>query len=593
MARTFCENRTLLATHTFLVLSSFPFAHRFLETHMTDVSLDTSLADATTAPNDNRTVVIIGGVAGGASTAARLRRLSESMNIIVLERSGYVSFANCGLPYHLSQTIADRGDLLLQTPESLKERFELDVRVRHEVRGIDRANRQLTVLNLATGEEYLQPYDALVLSPGASPIIPPIIGAQRGMVLRDIEDLDRMIDKLKSAQTAVVVGGGFIGLEAAENLRESGLEVTVVELGHQLLAPLDPEMAAPLVAELERNGVTVELGRLVARVDETSVALDDGRDIPADLVVFAIGVRPDGNLAMAAGLPVGPSGGIVVDANQRTVDPHIWAVGDAVEKTDLLDGTATLTPLANIANRQGRRAADDIAGLPSTVHPTQGTAIVQVFSLAAAVTGWNEKRLKAAGRTYIAIHTHPHDHAAYYPGASTMAIKLLIDPTDASILGAQAVGRGGVDKRIDVIATAMRAGLRATDLIDLELAYAPQFGSAKDPINQLGYIAENRLSGLTDTADWSEVEQRQQAGWHILDVRTPSEFAEGAIPGAVNVPLDDLRASLDELRGGRFVVYCRVGQRAHVATRLLAENQIEACNLDGGWLTYEAGHSLS
>ncbi len=536
--------------------------------------------------NDTKTVVIIGGVAGGASAAARLRRLSESMEIIVLERSGYVSFANCGLPYHLSATIADRGDLLLQTPESLRERFRLDVRVRNEVVEIDRAERTLLVRDLESGRDYEQRYDALVLSPGAAPIVPPIPGAEKGLVLRDIEDLDQMVAELKTARNVVVVGGGFIGLEAAENLKETGLNVTLVELSDQLLAPLDPEMARPLERELTRHGVILELGHSVTEIADGKAALDDDRYVPADVVVFAIGVRPDSHLATDAGLTVGQRGGIAVDDRQRTSDPHIWAVGDAVEKADIVDGAATLTPLANIANRQGRRAADDIAGLTARVLPSQGTAIVKVFGLSAATTGWNEKRLRAAGRDFLAIHTHPNDHAAYYPGATTLAIKLLIDPHDGTILGAQAVGRDGVDKRIDVVATAMRAGLTATDLIDLELAYAPPFGSAKDPINQLGYIAENRLSGLSDTADWSEVDELRANGWRILDVRTSEEFADGAIPGAINVPVDDLRAQIDDLRGEKYVVYCAVGQRAHVAVQLLNANGITARNLDGGWTTW-------
>ena len=533
-----------------------------------------------------QTTVIVGGVAGGASAAARLRRLSESMEIIVLERSGYVSFANCGLPYHLSATIADRGDLLLQTPESLRDRFRLDVRVRNEVVAINRDTRTLQVRNLESGAEYEQHYDALILSPGAAPIVPPIPGADKGLVLRDIEDLDQMVKQLATATNVVVVGGGFIGLEAAENLRETGASVTLVELSSQLLAPLDPEMARPLEHELINNGVTLELGHAVTRIDDGWAQLDDGRRVPADLVVFAIGVRPDSTLATAAGLEVGPSGGIRVDDRQRTSDPHIWAVGDAVEKSDFVDGTATLTPLANIANRQGRRAADDISGIKTRVLPSQGTAIVKVFGLTAATTGWNEKRLRAAKRDYLAIHTHPNDHASYYPGATTLAIKLLIDPHDGAILGAQAVGKDGVDKRIDVLATAMRAGLSATDLIDLELAYAPPFGSAKDPINQLGYIAENRLAGLSKSVDWSEVDELRAAGWHILDVRTAEEYAQGAIPGAVNVSIDDLRTRLDELRGEEYIVYCAVGQRAHVATRVLNSHGVNARNLDGGWTTW-------
>lgn len=533
-----------------------------------------------------KTVVIVGGVAGGASAAARLRRLSEDTEIIVLERSGYVSFANCGLPYHLSEVISERDDLLLQTPESLRERFNLDVRVRNEVLEIDRDARAVRVRNLDTGDEYRQSYDALILSPGAAPIVPAIPGAERGLVLRDVEDLDAMVAALDGAGDVVVVGAGFIGLEAAENLMEAGHRVTVVELADQVLSPLDPEMATPLERELRAHGVAVELGNQVTEVGATTVTLADGRTLPADVVVFAIGVRPDARIAAEAGLALGPRGGILTDEAQRTSDPFIWAVGDAVEKTDLLDGSATLVPLANIANRQGRRAADDIAGRSVSVRPAQGTAIVKVFDLTAASTGWSEKRLRAAGREYVAIHSHPNDHAAYYPGAATMNLKLLLDPRDGTILGAQGVGGEGVDKRIDVLATAMRAGLTATDLIDLELAYAPPFGSAKDPINQLGYIAENRLSGLSGSCDWSQVQDLQAQGWGVLDVRTPDECADGMIPGAVNIPVDELRERLDELRGTDWIVYCKVGQRAHVAAQLLSAHHIGVKNLDGGWSTW-------
>lgn len=540
-----------------------------------------------------KTVVIVGGVAGGASAAARLRRLDESIQIIILERSGYVSFANCGLPYHLSAIIPDREALLLQTPESLLARFRLDVRVRNEVISIDRKLRTLLVRDLATGATYEQPYDALILSPGAAPIVPPIPGADVALVLRDVEDLDRMVAGIASAHDVVVVGGGFIGLEAAENLVAAGLKVTVVELADQLLAPLDPEMANPLTDELRKNGVCVELGRSVVAITaptETEpghATLSDGRSLPADVVIMAIGVRPDARLATSAGLKIGTLGGITVDDTMRTSDPHIWAVGDVVEKTDIIAGSPTLTPLANIANRQGRRAADSIMGHPGRLLPSQATAIVKVFGLTAACTGWNEKRLKAANLPYLAIHTHPNDHADYYPGARPMALKLLIDPGDGAILGAQAVGVAGVDKRIDVLATAMRAGLRGPDLIDLELAYAPPFGSAKDPINQLGYICENRLTGLERSVEWSELENLRAQGWSVLDVRTTREFDKGAIAGAINIPLDVLRQRVTEIADARVVVYCAAGQRAHVAAQFLKSVGIEVVNLDGGWDTWQ------
>lgn len=537
--------------------------------------------------SDIKTVVIVGGVAGGASAAARLRRLNDDIDVIVLERSGYVSFANCGLPYHLSATIADRDDLLLATPDSLHARFRLDVRVNTEVSSIDPDRRIVQARNLATDTTYELDYDALVLSPGATPIVPDIPGAERGLSLRDVEDLDRMIAGVAAARDIVVVGGGFIGLETAENLRLRGLNVTIVELADQLLAPLDPEMAGPVLHEVRANGISVELGVSVTAIGADAVTLSDGRNLPADAVIFAIGVRPDATLAREAGLAVGSLGGIVVNEHMRTSDPHVWAVGDAVEKTDLLDANATLTPLANLANRHGRRAADSIMGLAPTVPRSQGTAIVKVFELAAATTGWNEKRLRAAGRDFLAIHTHPTAHAAYYPGAESLALKLLINPHDGTILGAQAVGYSGVDKRIDVLATALRAGMRGCDLADLELAYAPPFGSAKDPINILGYIAEDRRRG-GPSLDWSQVADQVAVGWKVLDVRTRDEFAAGSLPDSVNIPLDELREHMEAVRGASWIVLCGQGQRAHVAVSYLTAHGIAATNLDGGWLTFSA-----
>lgn len=535
-----------------------------------------------------KTIVIVGGVAGGASAAARLRRLDDNVEIIVLERSGYVSFANCGLPYHLSATIPDRDDLLLQSPESLRIRFALDVRVLNEVTGIDRETQVLTVRRLADGSQYELHYDALILSPGAAPIVPDIPGAERGFVLRDVEDLDRLVHQVKNAEHAVIVGGGFIGLEAAENLNHR-LGVRVVELGDQLLAPLDPEMASPLVDELHAHSIVVDLNCSVTEIGDGFARLSDGREVPADIVLFAIGVRPDAGLANRFGIDTGALGGIAIDDQMRTSDPHIWAVGDATEKVDILGG-ATLTPLANIANRQGRRAADSILGLAKKVQPSQGTAIVKIFNLIAATTGWNEKRLKRAGRDYLAIHTHPTSNATYYPGSERLTIKMLMDPTSGEILGAQAVGGAGVDKRIDVLATAMRAGITAPELLDLELAYAPPFGSAKDPVNVLGYIAENRMNGHA-SADWSEVDDLVAHGWLVLDVRTIEEFELGAIPGSLHIPLDELRQRLDEVPSKQLVVNCAAGQRAHVAAAMLTANGYEARNLDGGWTTWLAGEA--
>jgi rhodanese-related sulfurtransferase len=386
----------------------------------------------------------------------------------------------------------------------------------------------------------------------------------------------------------VIIGAGFIGLEMAENLAERGLEVTVVEAAPQVLSPLDPELAILVAAELVRNGIAVETGVAVARVSEEGVIRADGREIAGSLVVGAIGVRPDVRLAEMAGLLIGPSGGIEVDASGRTSDPDIYAVGDAVEKHDSVGGGASLIALANIANRQGRRVADDICGLAVRSTPSLGTAIVKVFGITAAVTGWNEQRLRVAGRRYRAIHSHPMSHAGYYPGAEPMSLKLLFDPDDGIILGAQAVGGAGVDKRIDVLATAMAGGLRADELANLELAYAPPFSSAKDPVNMLGYMAENILSGECDVVAPDELEAVLSSGWTLIDVRTPSEHASGSIPHSINLPLDALREDLPRFGKGPFVVYCEVGQRGHTATSLLHELGIEARNLDGGYRTWLA-----
>ena len=538
-------------------------------------------------------VVVVGGVAGGMSAATRLRRLDADASIVVIERSGHVSYANCGLPYYAGGVITEREDLLLQTPERLHDRFRLDVRVQSEVVGIDRDGRTVTVRDLRTGSEYAEAYDALVLSTGASPFVPPLDGVERAVTLRTVEDVDRITASLGDTGTAVIAGGGFIGVELAENLRHRGIDVTLVELADQVLPPLDPELAVLLSDELVGHGVDVRLGTAVSAIGARDVTLSDGDVVPADLVVLAIGVRPDTRLAREAGLQIGPRGGIAVDEHLRTSDPAIFAVGDATEKIDVLSGESTLVPLANLANRQGRRVADVIAGRDGTFGPAQGTAIVKVFSLTAATTGANEKRLVAAGWRYRAIHTHPGSHAGYYPGADQMSIKLLVDLDTDRILGAQAVGRDGVDKRIDVIATAIASGTTASRLAELELAYAPPFGSAKDPINMLGYIAENLRDGVTHTLQWTEITPERDDDHLLVDVRSRGEHRRGAIPGAVNLPLDDLRERLHELGdtdGRHVVVYCEVGQRAHTAATLLSGLGVEVSSLDGGWKTWSAGH---
>ncbi|TBT87437.1 CoA-disulfide reductase [Propioniciclava sinopodophylli] len=534
-------------------------------------------------------VIIIGGVAGGMSAATRLRRLDENAHIIVLERTGHVSFANCGLPYHVGGVIPERSSLLLQTPQSLAARFRLDVRVATEATRIDRENKVVHVRNLATGATEELPYDKVILSPGARPVRPPILGIERALTLRDIEDTDAMVAAVRGQKTAVVIGGGFIGIEVAENLVHQGLEVALIEALPQVMAPLDPEMAAPVHDALRKGGVDLHLGSGVTAIGEATVTLADGTELPADVVVAAIGVRPDITLAAEAGLTVGERGGIAVDANHLTNDPDIYAVGDAVEKIDALDGSATLVPLANTANLAGRRVADHIAGLPTSNRPVLGTAIVKVFDLTVAATGANEKRLQASGRPYRAIHTHPASHAGYYPGAEGMALKLLVDPETDAILGAQGVGGEGVDKRIDVIATAITGGLRASDLAELELAYAPPYGSAKDAVNMLGHVADNLRSGVTRSIQWHELDAAVAGGATVIDVRTPGEFAAGSIPGARLVPVDELRDRVDELPEGLLVVHCAVGIRGHTAVRILAQLGRDAVNLDGGYKTWAAG----
>jgi NADPH-dependent 2,4-dienoyl-CoA reductase/sulfur reductase-like enzyme/rhodanese-related sulfurtransferase len=534
-------------------------------------------------------VVIIGGVAGGMSAATRLRRLDNQAEIIVLERSGHVSYANCGLPYFVGGVIGEEESLLLQTPASLHDRFRLDVRVDTEAVAIDPSTRTVSVKNLVRGDSYELPYDYLILSPGASPVIPPIPGIERALPLRTVEDVERMVSAVEtSPESAVVIGGGFIGVEIAENLRFRGIATTIIEATAQVLAPLDPEMAAPVANELRRHGVSLHLGDSVEAITSRDVRLASGEVVPADLVIVAIGVRPDTSLAGAAGLATGERGGIAVDEFNRTSVTSIYAIGDAAEKQDALDAAATLVPLANLANRHGRVVADHIAGRTVRPRATIGTAIVKVFDLTIATTGWNEKRLASQGRAFLAIHTHPTSHASYYPGAKVMALKLLVDPLSGAILGAQGVGTEGVDKRIDVLATAIRAGLTAPELADLELAYAPPFGSAKDPVNMLGYIAENLLSGLVETVQWSDVDNYRARGAQFVDVRTPKEFARGSLPGALNIPVDQLRERFGELDDVETVVNCQVGQRGHVATLLLNELGFRALNLDGGYKTWHS-----
>ena len=536
-----------------------------------------------------KTYVIIGGVAGGMSSATRLRRLDAQAHIIVLERSNYVSYANCGLPYHLGGIINDRESLLLQTPDSLKARFDLDVRVGVEAVKIDADNRVVDVRVVGTDRVEAIHYDALVLSPGAKPIIPDIPGVELAMPLRTVEDMDALVARIAARpQHVTVIGGGFIGLEVAENLRHQNIDVTLLEAAPQVLAPLDPEMVGAVQDSLREHGVDVRLQSVAAEIETNAVVLADGTRIETELVVLAIGVRPDTALAAAAGLDVGPRGGILVDEHQLTSNKHIYAIGDAAEKKDALDGSASLVPLANIANRQGRLVADHICGLEPKLVDAQVTAIVKVFDLTIATTGWNEKRLRATGREFVAIHTHPASHAGYCPGQEPMSIKLLFDPNTHQILGAQAVGREGVDKRIDVIATAMRGGITAPELLDLELAYAPPFSSAKDPVNMLGYIADNLATGQSQTVQWSELGDALADGAVLVDVRSAAEHAQISIPGAINIPIDELRDRLSEIPGRRVIVHCAVGQRGHTAEAFLRQAGYDVRNLDGGIKTWSS-----
>ena len=541
-----------------------------------------------------RKVVIVGGVAGGMSAATRLRRLDESAEIVVFERGHYVSFANCGLPYYVGGVITDRNALLLQTPESLASRFRLDVRVDHEVVSIDRSARTVSVRNVRTGVERLEVYDQLVLAGGATTSREQPPSTIPTHTLRTIDDVDHITSTLASAgsaASALVIGGGFIGVEAVENLARRGMNVTLVQRGPHVLRPLDIEMSSIVEHELRAGGVDVRTHTTVVDAANGMARLSDGTEVAASVIIDASGVHPDTTLARGAGLTIGSSGGIWVDEQQRTSDPAIYAVGDGTEKTDAVDGRGTLVTMAGLANRHGRAAADSIAGVPEPAAPALGTAIVALFDLTIAMVGWSERRLIEAERPHRVIHTHPASHATYYPGAETMHIKLLVDPANDAILGAQIVGGTGVDKRIDVISTAMAGGITASGLSRLELAYAPQYGSAKDPINQLGYVADNLASGATHSIQWHELDTEREAGTMLIDVRGPDEFSAGHIPGAINVPLDELRERLDELPDAPLIVHCQVGQRGHTAARLLRQNGRNVRNLDGGYTTWLAGVS--
>ena len=541
-------------------------------------------------------IVIVGGVAGGASAAARARRLSEDSHIVLFERGPNVSFANCGLPYYVGGEIAERDKLLVVTPERLRERFKLDVRVRTSVEAIDREAKTVRACDLATGREYDESYDKLILAPGAVPVRPDVPGINLAGIftLRDLGDVDRIKQRVDGGiKQAVVVGGGYIGLEMVENLVRRGIPTVLVQSQDQVLASFDKEMTTPIAEHLAEHGVEVLLndsaGAFSQGENGLEVRLRSGRVLTAQLVIVGVGVRPESSLAVAAGLSVGQRGGIRVNDHLQTDDPDIYAVGDAIEVEDFVLGGPTQVPLAGPANRQGRLAANHIFGSQNARYRgTQGTAILGVFDRTAAMTGASEKALRRAGRAYRKVYIHPSQHAGYYPGAEPMTLKLLFDPKGGRLLGAQAVGKGGVDKRIDVLALAIQAGMTVFDLEEAELAYAPQYGSAKDPINMAGFVASDLIRGEHPQVDIEAIlGEPPDRRPFLLDVRTPGEFADGHIPDAVNIPLDELRSRLGEVpRDGEIAAYCQVGQRGYLATRILLQEGFQAANVGGGYKTY-------
>ena len=537
--------------------------------------------------------VIIGGVAGGATAAARLRRLDEKAEIIILERGEYVSFANCGLPYYIGGVITDRGDLTLQTPESFKARFNIDVRVLNEAVKITPDTKTVTVKNLRTGETYEETYDNLILSMGAEPIRPNIEGADGSNVftLRNIPDTLKIKNYIDTAKprSAVVIGGGYIGVEMAENLVEAGLNVAVVELADHLIAPLDFDMAADVHRYIKSKGIDLHLNNGVKAISGNTVILQNG-EITADMIILSVGVRPETAIAKDAGIELNPRGSIVVNNKMQTNIPDVYAVGDAVEVEDFITKKPAFIPLAGPANKQGRIAADNIAEYESVYTGTQGSAVLKLFDMTVATTGLNEKSAQAAGIDYDKTYTYSASHATYYPGAAQMSIKALWDKKTLKIIGAQIVGFDGVDKRMDVLATAIRFGAKITDLTTLELCYAPPFGSAKDPVNMLGFVAENIVSGKLKQFFWHDVENLPRDGSvFLLDTRTPFEVMQGKINGFVNIPLDSLRQRINEIPKDKPVyVHCHSGLRSYLACRILTGNGYDCYNLAGGWRLYES-----
>lgn len=546
-------------------------------------------------------LLIVGAVAGGASAAARARRLDEDAEIVLFERGEAPSFANCGLPYYVGGVIAEREKLLVATKQRLVDRYRLDVRTRTEVLRIDRERKTVLVKDLTSGSEYEEPYDKLILSPGAAPVRPPIAGADLSRVytVRDLRDADRLHSAVQQASRAIIIGAGFIGLEMTENLVRQGLTTTVVEMADQILPPWDAEMVADIATHLKSKGVCLHLSDAATAITESDsglqIELRSGQQLEADFVVMSVGVRPENRLAVEAGLEIGSRGGIRVDSSMQTKDPDIYAVGDAVEVAHFVDGSAVQIPLGGPANRQGRIAADHIFGRESTFRGTQGTAIVGVFDKTVSMTGLSEKVLQAAHQPYEKIYIHPQHHASYYPGAEQHSLKLLFERGYGKILGAQIVGELGVDKRIDVLALAIQAGMSVFDLEEAELAYAPQYGSAKDPINMAGFVAAGVLRGDQPIVHAEDlVADRDHRAFYLLDVRTPDEFSAGHIASATNIPLDSLRSRMGEIpKTQPIITYCKVGQRGYSALRILTQNGYDARNLSGGYLTYLAHASTA
>lgn len=542
----------------------------------------------------NKKVLIVGGIAGGASTAARLRRLNESYEIIMFERGEYISFANCGLPYYIGGTIRDREDLLVQTVEKMSNRFNIDIRNFSEVKTIDRDNKRITVENLKSGEFYEESYDYLVLSPGAAPIKPSFPGADEAhniFTLRNIPDTDAIksyIDKNRP-EKAVVIGGGYIGIEMAENLYKKGIKVTLVEMLDQLMSPVDFEMASIVHDYVKEKGIKLVLKDGVKAFKEKGrrVKLYSGNELESDMTIISIGVKPENGLAKNAGLEIGQYGGILVDEYLRTSDPYIYAVGDAIQVADNISGKSVLIPLAGPANRQGRTVADNISGEQTKYTDTLATSIVKIFNMTVAVTGMNEKTLRKLNMNYRAVHIHPGSHAGYYPGATPISLKMLFNPDTWGILGAQAVGYKGADKRIDVIATAIKGDLSVFDLQGLDLCYAPPFSSAKDPVNMAGYVAGNIIKGKLNTVQWYEIDEIVQNGGFLIDVRRPEELKQGFVDGSVNIPIDQLRQRISEIpyRDCIYVI-CQFGVRGYFAVRFLMQNGYNVKNVDGGYYTY-------